>query len=77
MHRVTDYQASEILVRIFIAVKRHHDQGNSYKEKHLTGAGLLFRDFILCHYGGKHGSIQVDMVLEKELRVLHLDLQEV
>jgi hypothetical protein len=25
------------------------------------------------HHGGKHGSIQADMVLEKELRVLHLD----
>jgi hypothetical protein len=29
----------------------------------------------LVHYhGGKHGSMQADMVLEKELRVLHLDL---
>jgi hypothetical protein len=27
------------------------------------------------HYGGKHGSIQVDMILEKEMRVLHLDPQ--
>jgi hypothetical protein len=24
---------------VSIAVKRHHDQGNSYKGKHLTGAG--------------------------------------
>ena len=29
----------------FIAVKRHHDQGNSYKGKHLTGAGLQFQRF--------------------------------
>ena len=28
----------------------------------------------LVHY--RHGSMQADMVLEKELRVLHLDLQE-
>ena len=27
-----------------------------------------------CH-GEKHGSVQADMVLEKELRVLHLDPQ--
>jgi hypothetical protein len=25
-----------------IAVKRHHDQGNSYKGRHLTGASLQF-----------------------------------
>jgi hypothetical protein len=25
---------------------------------------------------GKHGGMQADMVLEKELRALHLDLQE-
>jgi nuclear pore complex protein Nup62 len=29
-----------VLVRIFIAVKRHHDQGNFYKGQHLIGAGL-------------------------------------
>ena len=29
-----------------------------------------------CHYGGKHGSmLQADVVLEKELRVLHPDPQ--
>jgi hypothetical protein len=27
------------------------------------------------HHGGKHGSIQADMVLVKEQRVLHLELQ--
>ena len=26
----------------FIAVKKHHDQGNSYKEKQLIGASLQF-----------------------------------
>lgn len=29
-----------VLDRVFIAVKRHNDPGNSYKEKHLGGAGL-------------------------------------
>ena len=32
-----------VLVRVSIAMKRHHDQGNSYKEKHLIGAGLQYR----------------------------------
>jgi hypothetical protein len=27
------------------------------------------------HHGQKHGGMQVDIVLEKELRVLHLDPQ--
>ncbi|KAL6037402.1 hypothetical protein STEG23_003590 [Scotinomys teguina] len=26
-----------------VAVKRHHDQGNSYERKHLIGAGLQFQ----------------------------------
>jgi hypothetical protein len=30
-------------VRISIAVKRHHDRANSYKGKHLIGAGLQFQ----------------------------------
>lgn len=43
-----------------MAGKLYHDQGNSDKGKHLVGAGLH------CHHGGKHGSMQIDMVLEKE-----------
>ena len=59
---------------ISIAVKRHHDQSNSYKGKHLTGAGLQFRSLVHCHYGGKHGGTQVGTVLrERLLRVVHLD----
>jgi hypothetical protein len=34
-----------VLVRISIAVKRHHDQGNSYKGQHLIGAGLQVQRF--------------------------------
>jgi hypothetical protein len=34
-------QMSDLLIRISIAVKRHHDQDNSYKGQHLIGAGLL------------------------------------
>ena len=41
------------------------------------GLGLAYRFSTLVHYchGGKHDSIQADMVLEMELRVLHLNLQ--
>ena len=53
----------------FIAVKRHHDQGNSYKGKHLIGAGLQFQRL------SPFSSWQKAWLLEKELRVLHLDLQ--
>ena len=34
---------------------------------------LSFRGLVYYHDGGKHGRIQADMVLVKELRVLHLD----
>jgi hypothetical protein len=56
-------------------VKRHYDQGNSYKRRHFTGVVYSFRGLVHYHHGRKHGSMQADMVLEKELRVLHLDLQ--
>jgi hypothetical protein len=59
-----------ILVRVFIAVKRHHDQGNSYKGQHLIGAGLQVQGFSPLSSRWEHGSIQAGMVQE-ELRVLH------
>jgi hypothetical protein len=31
---------------------------------------------IVINHGEKHGSLQTDMVLEKELRLLHLDRQQ-
>jgi hypothetical protein len=38
--------------------------------------GLAYRFRALDHYhGGKHGNVQADTVLEKELRILHLDQQ--
>ena len=64
-----------VLVRVSIAVKRHCDHSNSYKENHLTGAGLHFS---LVHCGlndGKQGGMQIDMVREKELRILCLGPQ--
>jgi hypothetical protein len=37
------------------------------------GLAYNFIDLDHYHHGGKHDSLQADMVLEKELRVLHLD----
>ena len=59
-----------VLVRVPIIVKRHHGRGNSYKEKHLTGAHSQLRGLVSYHHGRKRGGMQADMVLEKELRVL-------
>lgn len=33
--------------------------------------GFNFRDSVHYHHGRKDGNIQADMVLEKELRILH------
>ena len=51
-------------LRVSIAVKRHHGYGKFYKGKHLFGAGLQFRGSVHYH-GGKYGSTQADMVLER------------
>jgi hypothetical protein len=56
-------------------VKSHHDQGNSYKGQHLIGASIQVQRFSPCHHGRKHDSVQADLVLEKELRVLCPDPQ--
>ena len=53
----------------------------TYQGKHLIGSYKLknfsFKYSLggLVHYhrGRKHGSLQVDMVLKKELRILHFD----
>jgi hypothetical protein len=54
---------------------RHHDHRNSYKGKHLIGAGLHFRGSVHYHQSGKHGSMQTNMVQEKEPGVLYVDPQ--
>ena len=57
-----------VLVSVSISMKRHHDQGNSYKEQYFTGAGLQ------AHHGWRHPSVQAGMALE-ELKFLHLVLK--
>jgi hypothetical protein len=54
-------------------VSRHHDQGKSYKGRHLIGAGLQVQRISPLLSKDKHGSIQAGMV--QELRVLHLHLK--
>jgi len=52
-----------------------HDHSNSYKDKHLGGAGLLFQRCSPLWPLWEHGSVQADMVLEKELGAPALDLK--
>ena len=68
---VYDSKLHCVLVRVPIAENRHHDQGISYKGQHLQA--YRFRGSVHFHHGRKHGSVQADTALEKELRVLHLD----
>lgn len=63
------------LLRVSIAVERYHGPSNSSKGKHITGAGLQFRALVHCHHEKEHGGVLADVVLEKVLRVPHLDLQ--
>ena len=52
-----------VLVRVSVAMKRHHDHGNSHKGKHLIGAGLQFQRFSpllswqeAWQHAGRHGA---------------------
>jgi hypothetical protein len=53
----------------FLAVKRHQDHSSSYKGKHGISAKSQFQRF------SPSSSWRHAVMLEKELRVLHLDLQ--
>jgi hypothetical protein len=53
-------------------VKRCHGQGEYYKEN--IQLRLAYSRSVHYHHGGKHGSIQADMVLEG-LTFLYLDLK--
>ena len=62
-------------LRVSIAVKRRYDHDDSYKGKHLLGMAYTYRSLVHYRHGEKHESIQADIVLEKELRVLYFDSQ--
>ena len=53
----------DVLVSVSVAVKRHHNQGNSYKRQHLIGAALKVLRFSplsswqeAWQYLGRHGT---------------------
>lgn len=51
-----------VLVRIFVAVKRQHDYGNSNEGTHTVGVAYIFRGLVHCLHGatsgcaGRHGA---------------------
>ena len=60
-----------VIVRVFIAVKRHHDHSNSYKGNISLGLVDSFRGLVQYH-GGEHGGwkyngMQAGMVLESSI----------
>jgi hypothetical protein len=56
---------------VSIAIKRNHNQSNSYKGQCLIGADLQVLKFSPLSSWQEHGSVQAGKELE-ELRVLHL-----
>ena len=58
-------------LRVSIATKRHHEQGNSYNGQCLIGADLQVPGFSPLSSWQEHGSVQTGKELE-ELRALHL-----
>lgn len=63
-----------VLVRPSIAVKRHHDYDNTYKENSLIYVTYIYRDLVQYHHGATW-CLQADMVWMKELRILQRDSQ--
>ena len=50
--------------RVPDAIKKHHDQGNSYQGRYLIRLVYRFRGLVHYHHGKKHGGAQADVVLE-------------
>lgn len=68
-------EKQSILVRVLFLWRETMAHCNSYRGKHLIGADSLFRGLVHYRHGGKHGSIQANVVLEKEPGVLNMDSQ--
>ena len=57
-------KSGDVLVCVFIAVKRNHDHSNSYKENiELRELTYSFRGSVHYHHDGKHGRAQASLVL--------------
>lgn len=61
-----------VLARVLL-LRRDTMRPQLLLRKHFIEVGLPFRGLIHYHHGRKRGSVQADVVLEKKLRVLHLD----
>jgi hypothetical protein len=73
-HRILNIVDAYIF-RALKAVKSHHNCSNSYEGEHFWGLAYSFRCLVHYYHIGKHGGMQTEMVLERKLRVLHLDPQ--
>lgn len=49
-------------------MKKYHDHGHSYKRNFELGLAYGFRGLVHYPHGKKYGSVQPDMVLDKQLR---------
>jgi hypothetical protein len=58
-------QVYAVLVGVSIAVKRHQDYSNPYKDHIQLGLAYSFRGLVRGHHSGKHDSV-ADMVEETE-----------
>ena len=56
-------------------MKRYNDEGNSYIGDISLRLAYSVSGLVHYHHGVKHSRVQVDMMLKKELKVLHLDPQ--
>lgn len=63
-----------VLIRVSIAMRRHHYHSNSYKGMTFNRGGLHFQMICPLHHAG-HGGMQADVVLEKKPSVCNLSLQ--
>lgn len=59
------------LVRVSVAVQRHHEHRSSHKGKQLIRVAYSSEVQSIVLVG--RGSMQADMVLQKERRILYLD----
>ena len=59
---------SSVLARVSIVMKKEHGHSNSsiWKRFYL-GLAYSFTGLVQYYYGRKHGSLQADMLVEKEL----------
>jgi hypothetical protein len=61
-----------LCLRVLFAVKRHHDNGNYYKGKHLIGASSEVQFIIIMV--GSMAVYRQTWLMEKELGLLQWDL---